>query len=179
MLASWRVMPGVLLDTMTEHYSSPGRLADYRRRFEGISRKPEDPSVFVVELDISIEGFWGFESVGAATAGARLIYCWTSGVLPPSTFGWRGAGHSYPRYCGPMPYLKSHAEDSDCRGSVPMRNRPLPVYPIEEVRMESGPVCSSDDQDLLESLSRHLLPTPVVSPPTVASVPSEHEQFVQ
>ena len=48
--ASRRVMMGVLLDTLTEHYSSPGRLADYRRRFERISRKPgEDPSVFAVE----------------------------------------------------------------------------------------------------------------------------------
>ena len=28
--ASRRVMPGLLLDTLTEHYSSPGRLADYR-----------------------------------------------------------------------------------------------------------------------------------------------------
>ena len=28
---------GCLLDTLTEHYSSPGRLADYRWRFERIS----------------------------------------------------------------------------------------------------------------------------------------------
>ena len=146
MLASRRVMPGVLLDTMTEHYSSPGRLADYRRRFERISRKPEDPSVFVVELDISIEGFWGFESVGAATAGARSIYCWTSGVLPPSTFGWRGAGHSYPRYCGPC-LIKKPCRGFGLSGIRPHVESASPGYPIEKVRMESGPVCSSDDQD--------------------------------
>ena len=51
-LASRPVMPGVLLDTLTEHYSSPGRFADYRRRFERISRKlGEDPSMFAVELE--------------------------------------------------------------------------------------------------------------------------------
>ena len=50
--ASWRVMPGVLLDTLSEHYSSPGKLADYRRRFERISRRPgDDLSVFAVELE--------------------------------------------------------------------------------------------------------------------------------
>ena len=50
--ASRQVMPGVLLDTLTEHHSSPGRSADYRRRFERISRRPgEDPSVFAVELE--------------------------------------------------------------------------------------------------------------------------------
>ena len=47
------------------------------------------------------------------------------------------------------------------------------------MRTESGPDCSSDDQDLLGSLLLQLLPTPVVSPPMVSSVPSEHEQFMQ
>ena len=34
------VLSGVLLDALTEHYSSPGRLADYRRQFERVSRSP-------------------------------------------------------------------------------------------------------------------------------------------
>ena len=47
-----RVLSGVLLDALTEHYSSPGRLADHRLRFERVSRMPgEDPSVFAVELE--------------------------------------------------------------------------------------------------------------------------------
>ena len=47
-----RVLPGGLVDALTEHYSSPGRLADYRRRFERVSRVPgSDPSVFAVELE--------------------------------------------------------------------------------------------------------------------------------
>ena len=47
-----RVLSGVLLDVLTEHYSSPGRLADYRRRFERVSQVPgSDPSVFAVELE--------------------------------------------------------------------------------------------------------------------------------
>ena len=32
-----RVLSGVLLDALTEHYSSPGRLTDYTRRFERVS----------------------------------------------------------------------------------------------------------------------------------------------
>ena len=40
------------MDALTEHYSSPGRLSDYRRRFERVSREPgSDPSVFAVELE--------------------------------------------------------------------------------------------------------------------------------
>ena len=50
-VARWcrRVLSGVLLDALTQQYSSPGRLADYRRQFERVSRMPGDnPSVFAV-----------------------------------------------------------------------------------------------------------------------------------
>ena len=50
--APQRVLSGVLLDALTEHYSSPGRLADYRRQFERVSRSPgDDLSVFAIELE--------------------------------------------------------------------------------------------------------------------------------
>ena len=42
-----RVLPGVLVGALSEHYGSPGR-----RRFEGVSRSPgDDPSVFVIKLE--------------------------------------------------------------------------------------------------------------------------------
>ena len=47
-----RVLPGGLVDALTEHYSSPGRLADDRRQFERVSWVPgTDPSIFAVELE--------------------------------------------------------------------------------------------------------------------------------
>ena len=40
------------MDGLTKHYSSPGRLADYRRWFERVSRVPgTDLSIFAVELE--------------------------------------------------------------------------------------------------------------------------------
>ena len=47
-----RVLSGVLLEALTEHYSSPRGLADYRRQFERVSRSPgDDLSVFAVEIE--------------------------------------------------------------------------------------------------------------------------------
>ena len=41
-----------LAGTLTEHYGSPGRLADYRRQFEKTARKEEeDPSIFAIGLE--------------------------------------------------------------------------------------------------------------------------------
>ena len=151
-----RVRPGVLLDALRENYSSPGRLADYRRRFERISRRPgEDLSVFAVELETL-----AFRAFGDLSSSARL-------QLVRDRFIVGQVGCSLRRHLdGVEPgtpirdivnrcrVWESHAEDTDCRGAAPILNRPLPIYPIEEVRTESGPVCSSDDQDLLESLMR-------------------------
>ena len=51
-LGAVRVFPGVLVGALSEHYGSPGRLAEYRRQFERASRSPgDDPSVFAVELE--------------------------------------------------------------------------------------------------------------------------------
>ena len=46
------VLPGVLVKSLSEHYSSPGRLAEYKRQFERAFRRPgDDPSVFAIELE--------------------------------------------------------------------------------------------------------------------------------
>ena len=49
---SQRVLPGVWVGALSEHYGSPGRLAEYRRQFERASRSPsDDQSVFAIELE--------------------------------------------------------------------------------------------------------------------------------
>ena len=42
-----------LVDALTAHYGSPGRLADYRRQFEKTTRTAgEDPSIFAIALEM-------------------------------------------------------------------------------------------------------------------------------
>ena len=47
-----RRRPGVLIETLTAHYNSPGRLAKHRRQFEQMKRSPgEDPAAFAIALE--------------------------------------------------------------------------------------------------------------------------------
>ena len=47
-----RRRPGVLLKTLSAHYTSPGRLAIYRCQFEQMTRPPgEDPAAFAIALE--------------------------------------------------------------------------------------------------------------------------------
>ena len=85
-LAPRRVLSGVLLDVLTEHYSSPGRLVDYRRQFERVSRFPgSDPSV---ELEtLAMRAFGDLTLLAHLQLVCSWVYCRTDGVFPPSTFG--------------------------------------------------------------------------------------------
>ena len=49
---SQRVIPGVLMNSLSEHYGSPARLAEYKRQFRWAFHWPDDdPSIFAVELE--------------------------------------------------------------------------------------------------------------------------------
>ena len=49
---SRRVVPGFLIKSLSDHYNSPGRLAEYKRQFQRAFRRPgEDPSIFAIELE--------------------------------------------------------------------------------------------------------------------------------
>ena len=49
---SWRVVPGFLLKPLSDHDNSPGRLAEYKRQFQRVVRRPmDDPSIFAIELE--------------------------------------------------------------------------------------------------------------------------------
>ena len=48
---SQRVVPGSLISSLSDHYTSPGRLAEYKRQFQRVVRRPDDdPSIFAIEL---------------------------------------------------------------------------------------------------------------------------------
>ena len=47
-----RKRPGMLIGTLTAHYTTPGRLAKHRRQFEQMQRPPgEDPAAFAIALE--------------------------------------------------------------------------------------------------------------------------------
>ena len=49
---SQRVLPGFLVKSLSDHYGSPGRLAEYKHQFQRAFRRPgDDPSIFAIELE--------------------------------------------------------------------------------------------------------------------------------
>ena len=147
------VLPGVLLDALTEHYSSPGRLADYGRQFERVSRLPgEDPSVFAVELEmLAMRAFADLNS------SARLQLVRDRFIAGQMECSLRRHLDSVEPDTPIRDIVdrcrvwESHGEDTDRWGARPSPNWPRPVYRIDDVGTESGPNVSSEDQDMLWS----------------------------
>ena len=49
---SQRAMPEFLINSLSDHYNSPGRRAKYKRQFQRVARQPgDDPSIFAIELE--------------------------------------------------------------------------------------------------------------------------------
>ena len=49
---SRRVVLGFLIRSLSDHYNSPGRLAEYKCQFQRVVRRPrDDPSIFAIELE--------------------------------------------------------------------------------------------------------------------------------
>ena len=49
---SQRAMPEFLINSLSDHYNSPGRRAEYKRQFQRVVRRQEDdPSVFAIQLE--------------------------------------------------------------------------------------------------------------------------------
>ena len=47
------VLSGVLMKSLSGHYGSPGRLAEYKRQFRRVFHRPDDdPSIFAIELEM-------------------------------------------------------------------------------------------------------------------------------
>ena len=160
-------------------------MADYRRRFERVSRfSGSDLSVSAVELEMLASRAFGDLSLSTHLqlvcdrfiAGQRecSLHRHLDSMEP---------GTSIQDIVDSCRVWESHAEFTDCRRDQPIPKRPLPVYMIDEVGTEDGqlelaPDVSSEDQDMLGSLMRHLLPMPSMSPPR-ARIHSERDQLNQ
>ena len=48
----WDDVTAALINSLSDHYNSPGRRAEYKRQFQRVARQPaDDPSVFAMELE--------------------------------------------------------------------------------------------------------------------------------
>ena len=91
------MVPGFLIRSLSDHYNSPGRLAEYKRQFQRVVRRPrDDPSIFAIELEtLARRAFIDIDiPIQLQMVRDRL----TGGVCTPHTFGQFGTRYSHGRH---------------------------------------------------------------------------------
>ena len=178
-----------LTDTLSSHYGSPCRLANYRREFDKTVRKPgEDPSNFAIALEtLAVKAFGDM----GQTARLRLIrdrFIASYGscdlrlyldCVPPDT--------PLRDIVDRCRVWESHTDPEVRRVSKPMPEPAYPTYVVEQSEYETEPVqvvtvnkpnsLVDQSEELLKKLLALL--TPIVSPPARAPELSPMDKLVQ
>ena len=153
-----------LVDALSAHYGSPGRLADYRRQFEKTTRTAgEDPSIFAIA--------WGYGADGASAANPRSLYssCELRRYLdsvPPET--------PIRDVVDRCRVWESHADPEVHRISKPSPDAIYPAYvvgDIGETRRVAAVTRPNPGPDQLEDMLTRLLAGMAAPAPVPALVP--------
>ena len=175
---SQRVVSGVLMKSLSEHYSSPGRLAEYKRQFKRAFRHPDDdPSIFAIELEtlarrafadidssIQLQMVWDRFIDGQAECALRRHL----DSFGPDTPMWNIVDSCH--------VWESHNEAAVRRHDGSDRNSPRAVYQVTEDRQSPA---VSTESETLDEVIRRLLPTPTVPPPKAAPIPLDRYLLIQ
>ena len=177
---SQRILPGVLLKTLSAHYASPGRLAKYKRQFERMTRPPgDDPAAFAIELEmLARKAFVDVDaSVRLQLVRDRFINGQENRALRRHL---DSVGPDTPiaeivdRCC----VWESHAEINSGQVDNHEPNRPCAVFQVTQcVNNEHDE--TSTGFDVVENLMKRLSTSPVETAQRTSPVPSDYELLAQ
>ena len=175
-LESRRVVPGFLIKSLSDHYNSPGRLAEYKCQFQRALRRPgDDPLIFFAieletlarrDIDTSIQLQMvrdrfidgqaecvlrrHLDSLGPDTPMADIVDC--------------------------CRVWESHLEvEIEPRKSTDRR----PARVICQVTVDEQAPAASPETETLEDIIRKLLPTPALPLPKAVPIPLDRDLLIQ
>ena len=175
---SQRVLSGVLMKSLSEHYGSPGRLAEYKRQFRRVFRSlDDDPSVFAIELEtLARRALAGIgSSIQLQMVRDRFIDGQAECALHRHLDSL-GSDTPMRDIVDSCRVWESHNEAVIGRNGGSDRNSPRAVY---QVTKDSQSTAVSTESESLDEVIRRLLPTPTVPPPKAAPIPSDRELLIQ
>ena len=172
---SQRAVPEFLINSLSDHYNSPGRRAEYKRQFQRVVRRSEDdPSVFAIELETLARR--AFMDVDLNTQLQMVRDRFIDGQadrslrrhlasLKPNTpmIEMVDSCRIWERNCEPeiRPRMGTNKGPVHMAGQV-VEDRPIPAIPSE---IESA-----------EAIIRKLLPTPAT--PTLQAAPKDTDRDI-
>ena len=175
---SWRVVPGFLIRSLSDHYNSPGCLAEYKHQFQRVVRHPrDDPSIFAIELetlarraiiDIDI-------SIQLQMVRDRFIDGQVECALHTHLFSL-GPDTPMADIVDCCRVWESHRDvETEPRTSADR----CPARAICQVTVHEQIPNILSETETLENIIRRLLPTPVLPAPRTDPIPADQDLLIQ
>ena len=175
---SKRVVPGFLINSLSDHYNSPGCLAEYKRQFQRVARQPgDDPSIFAIELETLARR--AFMDVDRKIQLQMVRDCFIDGQadralrrhldsLGPNTpmIEMVDSCRIWERHCEPEIQPRIRADRR-------------PVHMICQVTEDRPTPAISSEMESVEDMIRRLLPMPAPPPLQAAPKHSDRDILIQ
>ena len=163
-----------MIKSLSDHYNSPGRLAEYKHQFQRVVRRPrDDPSIFAIELEtLARRAFIDIDiSIQLQMVRDRFIdgqgecaLCRHLDSLGPDT---------------PMADIVNCCRVWESHRDVEMEPRMSadrrPVRAVCQVTVDEQIPTASPETETLEDIIRRLLPTP----PQADPIPADRDLIIQ
>ena len=172
------MLPGVLVKSLSEHYGSPGRLAEYKRQFKRAFWRPgDDQSVFAIELEtLARRAFVDIDSsIQLQMVRDRFIDGQAECALRRH-LDRLGPDTPMRDIVDSCRVWESHIEVASSRQVSLDRHSPRAVC---QVTGDSQSLAVSTGSETLEKIMRRLLPKPTEPPPKATPIPSDRELLIQ
>ena len=166
------------MKSLSDHYSSPGRLAEYKRQLKRAFRRPgDDPSVFDIELEtLARRAFVDIDPlIQLRMVRDRFIDGQAECVLRRHLDSL-GPDAPMADIVDSCRVWESHVEVASGRQMGTDRHSPHAVCQVME---DSQSPAGSPGTESLEDIIRRLLLAPQLPPPKVATIPSDQELLIQ
>ena len=159
---------GLLMKSLSEHYGSPGRLAEYKRQFRRAFRRPDDePSIFAIQLETLARRAFAdiYSLIQLQMVQDRFIDGQAECALRRhlDSFGPDTPMQNIVDRCR---MWESHNDASVRRNGGSDLHSPRAVYQVTE---DSQSPAVSTESETLDEVIRWLLPTPTGNTATPAS----------
>ena len=175
---SQRAVPEFLINSLSDHYNSPGRRAEYQRQFQRVVRRPEDdPSVFAIELETLARRAFGDidSSIQIQMVRDRFIDGQAECALR------RHLDSLKPET--PMSDIVDSCRVWESHRDVATEPRTRsdrrPLHTVCQVRVDEQIRPSLPETESLEDIIGKLLPTPTPPKTPKESIPSDRDILVQ
>ena len=169
---------GISARYLSDHYNSPGRLAEYKRQFQWVVRRQkDDPSIFAIELEtLAGRAFIDIDiSIQLQMVRDRFIDGQVECALRRHLDSL-GPDIPMANIVNCCRVWESHRDvETEPRTSADRR----PARAICQVTVDEQIPTVSPEMETLENIIRRLLPTPVLPAPRADPIPADQDLLIQ